>query len=227
MKNKFLKILGLAVTASVLALSIAACGPSDEGDPNDPNTPDPLPSGATQFVFEAEYVDCSGITNAPGFSGGGGGTDIVGADMNSTLGASNRFYVTYLYGENVTIEFHITSDKAVADATIVARLSAEGGKNFTISPSNYTIEVNGTPLNYSPIQFRNVPPLPGALAFQDYTLARNVSLVEGENVVKFITSNNTSLGGTTEATAPMIDCLKITTSATLTWEPVESNLDQF
>lgn len=219
--NKFFKIFTAAVLVAASAATMAACG--GNGGTDDGTLP--VPEGSTEYVFEAEYVDCSKIGNVDGWSGGGANTDVVAPDMGG-YGASNGFYVTYLYTNNVTIQFVINSDKAVNDARLVWRLSAEGA-DYTISPSNYKVAVNGTELQYAPVQFTGVPGVGSMLPFKDYVLATNVSLKEGENIISFTTANSTSLGGTTTATAPIIDCIKIVTSATLTWTPVESNLDNF
>lgn len=220
--NRFFKIFTATMLVAASVATLAACG-GGEGNTDDGTLP--VPPGSTEYVFEAEYVDCSKIGNVDGWSGGGSNTDVIAPDMGDH-DTSNGFYVTYLYTNNATIEFVINSDKAVNDARIVWRLSAEGA-DYTISPSNYKVEVNGTELEYAPVQFKNVPGVGDMLPFKDYVLATNVSLKEGENVISFITANTTSLGGTTTATAPIIDCIKITTSASLTWTPVESNLDNF
>lgn len=178
-----------------------------------------------EYTFEAEHIDCSNIGSVDGWSGGGADCDIISVDTLS-LGASNGFYANYLYTNGVTLTFVITSDRAVSDAKIVARLSAEG-QNFTISTSNYTIRLNGADLQYTPIQFRDVPAVGDALDFADYILIQNVTLVAGENTIQLITNNNNSLGGTTKATAPLVDCIKITTRAILTWDPHLENEDLF
>ena len=219
--NRFFKFLTAAVLVAASAATLAACGGNGEGGTDNPS----VPAGSKEYVFEAEYVDCSNIGNVDGWSGGGSNTDVIAPDMGDH-DTSNGFYVTYLYTNNATLEFKINSDKAVNDAKIVWRLSTEGA-DYTISTSNYKVTLNGTELQYAPVQFKNVPGVGDMLPFKDYVLATNVSLVEGENIIRLITSNTTSLGGTTTATAPIIDCIKITTSATLTWNPVESNLDNF
>lgn len=229
--KKFLMLLLSCLVCGAFFFAVAACDNGGDGGDNGGDDDVVVPPGSQLYTFEAEYVDCSEIGDTMGFSGGGSGTDIVAADLNNALGSNTEnnqgFYITCLYVPDLTVEFVINSDKAVSDATLVARLSAEGGADFSISTNNYTVTVNGEAIQYSPIQFRGVPALGSALPFQNYTLIRNLSLQEGENVIRFITSNSDSLGGTTLARAPMIDNIQITTSATLTWEPVTSNLDNF
>ena len=88
----------------------------------------------------------------------------------------------------------------------------------------YRIELNGTQLDYGTIKFTNVPPASSdttevnALPFKDYVVIEGATLVEGLNTVELCTINNEGLAGTTvEAKAPLIDCIKVTTSAILDW----------
>ena len=46
------------------------------------------------------------------------------------------------------------------------------------------------------------------------------------NIIEMVVDNDKSLGGTTLATAPLVDCMKITTTATLKWTPLTSNLPE-
>ena len=57
-------------------------------------------------------------------------------------------------------------------------------------------------------------------------MATKVNLNEGENTIELVTNNSEHMSGATmEATAPMVDCMMLYTSAELTWEPVESNIN--
>ena len=38
-----------------------------------------------------------------------------------------------------------------------------------------------------------------------------------------IVANDHGMGGTMQATAPVLDCIKVKTSADLTWNPIVSN----
>lgn len=177
------------------------------------------------YVFEAEYTDLSGIKPC-GWSGSPSDPlATIAYSEDETLGASNDRFLSFLYREGTTVEFVIESDRDVADATIAVRLSAEGGKDFSLASALYTIEFNDTPLEYDEIKFEGVPALPDFLPFRDYVVQVNASLQKGANVIRFITSNNVSMGGTTAAIAPCIDCLKVTTAAKLSWEPILSNLE--
>ena len=96
------------------------------------------------------------------------------------------------------------------------RLAAEFA-NFTLSSNNYTVNVNNSPATFGGIVFDNVPES-GRTDFNDYFIS-NISLKAGNNTITLVTSNNTPHleHGTIKATAPMIDCIKIATDATIDW----------
>jgi hypothetical protein len=105
---------------------------------------------------------------------------------------------------------------------LVVRLSQEA-RDYTYTPDNYRIAVNGTALTYDAIAFTNVPAFTSDGAdpvdFADYTIAVNVSLKKGTNTISFITNNSDALAGTTMgAAAPLLDCIKLTTEAVLIWD---------
>ncbi len=218
MKNlkKFYGLLLMLVALTVLV----SCGGSGEE----------IPEGSSEYVFEAEYVDTSIIGEVDGWSGGGSNNTVVSVDATGSFEASNGFYANYLYKEGVTLTFVINSDKAVDNATLKLRLSAEGiDYDLIINPSIYTVEVNGTALDYSPAVISDIQGLGSATPrpFSDFVVSSTLSLVEGENTIKLITSNNIKLAGTTTATAPLVDCIKIVTDANLTWTEHTENLDNF
>jgi uncharacterized repeat protein (TIGR02543 family) len=184
-------------------------------------------------IFEAEYLDFSDFFGW-GFSGNATGTDAILEDIGGEGEASNGRFVTYLYGEGITLTYNITSDRAVENATLTLRLSGEV-KDFYIQALKtpevieeepvYTVKVNGQTIDYGVIGFTDVPSQSEnkLLPFQDFIMSINVSLVEGENEILLITDNALLMGGTMGATAPMVDCIKITTYAILTWEPILDN----
>lgn len=127
-----------------------------------------------------------------------------------------------MYTMGISLEFQIISDMAVDDATLVLRLSAEF-QDITIDPSSFSISVNYEAVDYEPISFTNVPEgMDGVLRclpFEDYTVATGVSLVEGFNIVTLTVMNQTPMPGTTfESQGPLVDCIKITTEAVLSWD---------
>lgn len=185
-----------------------------------------LPAGIREYVFEAEDTNLAG-KKGPGMSGTTTATAMIQTD-DGTLGASNERFIGYQYANGCSIEFGFISDVAVDDAKIVLRFSAEL-RDYLMTPASYKIMLNGTSLNYPQIAFTGVPASSlgdagkiSALAFADYVIAENVSLRVGFNSVILQTSNNHPLEGTTiEADAPLIDCLKITTSAILEWSAAD------
>lgn len=217
MKN-FFKPLLLTALAAMLVLPIAACSP-DAVDP----------PGSETYIFEAEYAKIP--SSGAGWSGGMCG---VSPDLDGDFNASNDYFVVGLYKEGSALTFEIVSDKAVDDAKLVARFTTEdpagllngGGSNpkqFSITKDTFQIKVNGTALEYNTITFNNIKT---TNKFMDYTIGTHVALKEGTNIIVLETTNSDSLGGTTLATAPIIDCIKLTTSAVLTWTPLTSNLPE-
>ena len=216
-----IRVIALLVAIVISAFSLNSCdiilGGSD------------TPPESESFVFEAEYAKLP--TVGAGWSGGMGG---VNPDLDGEFNASNGYFVVGMYANTSTLTFEIVSDKAVDDAKIVARFSTEDPagllngsesdpKSYSITKDTFQVKVNGTVLEYETITFNAIKT---TNKFRDYTIASNVSLKEGVNVIELVTNNEQSLGGTTLATAPVVDCIKITTSATLTWEPNEDNLPE-
>ena len=188
------------------------------------------PGAKKAFRFEAEYVE--DITKGMGmggatYSGGQRGKGLIQEDDGSAK-ASNKHWVHFLYVSGNNLKFKINAD-AAGTAKIDMRLSAEYKDRFTISPnegegvSKYTIKVNGTAIQYTPIEFTVATADPKAAEnaawtpFNNYPLTASVELVEGENVIEMITDNEDLLNGTAQATAPMIDCLTFETSSNLSW----------
>ena len=178
-------------------------------------------TGAAEYVFEAEDTDLTG-KSGPGLSGRAPGTAMI--QFSDKLGASNNRFIGYQYDETCTLEFQFVSDMAVEDAKIVLRLSAEM-RDYDMNPDNYYVMLNGNPIAYSEIKFVNVPKASSddvgevnALEFKDFVLVENAKLKEGLNTIQLQTANDHPLEGTTVLSdAPLIDCLKITTSAVLSW----------
>lgn len=182
-----------------------------------------VPDGVNEYVFEAENTNLDGKTG-PGLSG----TASAGGMIQTVKGfnASGDMFVGYQYEIGCSITFQFISDRTINDAKIVLSLSAEYG-DFTMNYTDNQIEVNGQYLEYSDIAFVDVPN-PGttemdtsklyALPFEDFVIAENVTLYEGLNYVTIMTNNSNALEGTTfKATAPLVDCLKVTTGAVLDW----------
>ena len=179
-------------------------------------------TGKQIYTFEAEDTSLKGKVG-PAFSGTC--TEeamIVTAPANR--GCSNDRFVSYLYRSENSLEFYVACDEEVTDVTIYARLSAEL-RDYTFDPSNYAIELNDVALNYSPIAFVGVPKSEDeasfldCLPFEDYTIAINVTLKKGANVIRLVTKNSVPMDGTTlEAAAPIVDAIKIETTGVVIWD---------
>ena len=184
----------------------------------------------TIYTFEAEHVDVSEIKGM-GYSGNADGLGIIESDVYS-MNASNEHYVGWLYNEGITLEFNLTSDKAVEDACLVLRLSGEfaASGTITIKCDEFTVEVNGTPLTYGDLVIDNVTDASSdqKRPFSDFMVSTKVALNEGANVIRLIVSNNIhGEGGTMYATAPMVDCIKVYSNSTVEWGegfPLTSNV---
>lgn len=185
------------------------------------------------FIFEAEYVNLAGKTGA-GWSGGASGTAMINKDtitedpaLGTNANASNGYFLSYLYAYGLYIDFVITSDRATT-ATLILRISAEQKDPFILTDNEYLITLNGTKVNYGSITIfgayaaLNQQKLP----FED-VISVQVNLVEGINNFRFLTNNLNSMGGTMDATAPLIDCIKLDTIANLSWDPLLENLSAF
>lgn len=220
MKKKSIKTIPALMAMSFL---LSACGAGDAGEAGEEIQ---NKAEGTEYTFEAEWSDS--IEGLAGFdySGTISGLDMIQKDYYEK-NASNGYYVTGLYGEGLALEYVVNSDSHVEDALFAVRLSAEY-MDIALSPSNYTISVNGNEISYNEIRLTDVPVSDRAnmLEFEDYVLTANLVLEEGENVISFTTSNSTPMVGTMYATAPLVDCFKITTTAELTWNPCMNNTGQ-
>lgn len=175
---------------------------------------------AATYVFEAEYTYLDELFGA-GYSGTQFGTGMIVED-SLDAGASNGHYVSYLYVSDIALVFEIESDRAVNNAQLVLRLSAEV-MDITLTSETYSIIVNNTAIAYDDIEFIDVPIMPEILPFRDIVIG-NISLIQGTNIIELVTSNSDGMQGTMYATAPIVDCIKITTDAILTWDELTENI---
>ena len=178
-------------------------------------------------TFEAEYVDMMGKIGV-GWSSSVEGIGLIDVD-NMNGGASNGFYVGYMYVNGNSLTFHITSDSDVDGCVIVLRLTGEGS-DFTLSDDEMPITVNGNEVEYETLEFTGVsdPTTGTRRPFSNFVINDDVSLREGDNEIVITIDNEKSLGGTMNATAPMFDCMYIYTNADIDWTEgmcFESNLD--
>lgn len=197
--------------------------------------------GNKTYDFEAELTDLSGKTGY-GYSISYNDAGMIRWDTETrNQGAHMGFCVGYLYQYGLSLEFVIHSDRAVDNVTLTARLSAEF-HDIYIAPETedcaespygayeeFWFVVNNERLTYDPIA------LTGAKGqgesnqrpFTDHVISTTVSLKEGENTIQLFVANSSNFESTVTAVAPMVDCISLTTDATLTWDPVWSNLENY
>lgn len=163
------------------------------------------------YTFEAEDTDLSG-KSGPGFSGTAQEEGMIAID--GTGSASGGSYVSYLYQRNVSLEFYFASDSAVSDATVTISVAAEM-ENISFNSDEFQVLINGEAASYVAVN------LPNDKTFRDSITITGVSLKEGANLIQLKVNNSKRPQGdasTYAATAPMVDCVKITTSAVLMWD---------
>ena len=175
-------------------------------------------AGEQTYVFEAEDTSLTG-KSGPAFSGTAMEAGMIVYDNKH--GESNDRFVGYLYQRYNSLEFFINADEAVDNATLVVRMSAEM-RDYTYNSGNFSISVNGESYDYGDIVFTNVPANSynsvECLPFEDYTISTSVKLKKGMNLITLMTDNDDPMAGSTLlAAAPLIDCIKLTTTAVLTW----------
>ena len=178
--------------------------------------------GGKEFVFEAENVDLTYL------SGHGWSNEVMGVGLlikdKYNAGASNDFALGYLYENGNEVEFYIDSSAAVDDVTLVLRCTMEHkNDSCEIAWDEMEITVNdGDPIEYRTLKFKNIPGLltvKNELApFENKTIGK-ISLDEGENLIKIAITNDITMEGTMQATAPIIDCIILKTDADVefTW----------
>ena len=168
-------------------------------------------SSAATYVFEAEETDLTGKTG-PGFSGSATEQGMI--VVNSSLGASGGKFVSYLYQNGLSLEFYVASSETVNDAVISVSIAAEMD-NINFDSNQYQVIVNGEAMSFNSVALLN-----GA-SFSDAIVISGVTLNEGANSIVLKTNNTVRPMGdasTYSATAPMVDCVKITTSAVVIWD---------
>ena len=195
-------------------------------------------------VFEAEYTpdilgpDETGMDGAT-YSGGQKGKGLIGRDWDYELSASHKVgaedsdgeylpgaFVHFLYVTGDTLTWELESSAAASNVTLFARFAAEyagtpedygKGTKYSFTDQMFTVKVNNQAINYGTIAMRNVPPVGGFLPFSDYMLSATVNLVAGKNTIQMKVDNEVTIFSTAHATAPMVDCIKLVSSSTLTW----------
>lgn len=191
-------------------------------------------AGSKNYKFEAELTDISGLKGS-GYSNEAEGKSMVQRDVSGKSQASNGFWMGFLYIKGCALTFEFESKTKVTDATLKLRLSAEFVNELLLKSSQFTVRLNGVGIDYNDIRITDIDPSISAAkrAFQDFTVGENLTLEAGRNTIVLTVDNNTPLtgtngvpaGGKIQATAPLVDCIKITTAATLSWTPYTEALE--
>ena len=165
-------------------------------------------------------------------------TEADKADENATVFAA---FVHYNYENGNTLTFNINSDKAVENVTMFMSISGEYGlpestqifegtgedRVFELfTDEDFKVTVNDEDVKYGTITIHNIVPKT-FLQFQDFMLSTTVSLKAGANTIVLKVDNTETLNGTIASTAPVVDCLKLYSESTITWEEAKiSNMDK-
>ncbi len=178
------------------------------------------PCAVQNGVMEAELTNLDGLQGS-GWSGGASGANMIQMFPD----ASNMRAVGYTYMDGLTFTFRFDSDKQVSDVSLYVSLSSEIG-TVTFNPSNLGILLNGTEINYADMTVTGTTNV--VSAFKEYAVSSGLTLNEGENVVQLVIRDNLLIGGERiggeRIGGPIIDCIRVQTSANLTWQPYSYNI---
>lgn len=229
MKKIVCSVLALCAVAATMSLVACSGGTTDDG----------LTPEEGEVIFEAEGIDLEGLSGH-GYSNSAEGCGMIMGENtlairnNQTVlnSISNGHFVGYFNTADTTLTFNINSDVAATGATMKLRLGSEYG-TMRLDPSVMTISVNGTALDYDQIsvtgqRVEGTNIVYGA-PFKDYEISTAFDLKAGENKIEItILQNTLGLPGTNvESVGPGVDCIKIKSESTLTWNSLwESNKEE-
>lgn len=195
------------------------------------------------YTIEAEntYIDPAGAHNQ--YSGASTGLQIIKEDDTENKTASNGYYVGDLWKKGETLSFEFYADKDDEDVILAFRLSAKYGGSVNTTGDQIFVGIpeldeNGDVVietvedeygdKISSVKYSqkynyelNVPSYEEMSSttrdFSDYTLVSTVKIKKGKNIIQFVINNSQKggNGGTMNAIAPLVDCLKITTTSTI------------
>ena len=217
--NKMSKWLLCMAMLLLLSLALTGCAkkpeePAPEADVQVTESAEAEGAGnMTSYIFEAEHVDLTEKAGA-GPSNAAFETELVLKDTD----ASGGNYIGYTYFTDLSFDFAIVSD-AAAEADMKITLGSDLGI-ITMNPAVFEISVNGTPVEYADMK---LPDSSGKMnkVFKTFNVGK-VNLAEGDNTITLHILANELYNGTTGG--PLIDNIALDTTATLTWTPVETNV---
>ncbi len=164
----------------------------------------------TEYIFEAEYTELEGLEGL-GVSGSPTGLGLVTENAK----ASNGYFVGNL-GTASPITFIIVSDaEAVATLKMIVGSNILG--NCAWNPTTLKIIVNDVEIDYKEFTTDNGDDPMDQNNFKTKKIG-DINLVAGENTIVIVAGDNTYRSNL--PSAPSIDAIKLTTTASL--EMVES-----
>lgn len=213
---KIKRIIALIALVTVFAVSLTGCdmingllGGSTGGG-----------SGAKTYTLEAEYIDLTNVKGAGESSSQAGVQMIYGTgEADKAKGWSEGYFVGYTYVANLKLDFNFKSD-ADAKATVIVRLGSELG-NLMLTPDIFEVQLNGTTVPYASLSLNGGTTLED-IKFYDLVVNTNAQLKAGDNTISLIVRDN-KLVANERVGGPCVDCIKITTSANVTWSPKTDN----
>ncbi|MFV0363734.1 MAG: hypothetical protein ACK5LL_11725 [Suipraeoptans sp.] len=212
MKKRIVAVLVMML----IAVSMTACGNSDaEVNSEVREETEEAETTGDEYIFEAEYTALDGLEGL-GVSGSPTGIGLAKENGN----ASNGFYVGEL-GTKSPITYVITSD-ADAVATLKAVLGSNSLGNCTWNTESFVVTINGETIEYEEFTTDNGTDTSNQENFKTKNLGE-IQLKSGENVIVLVAGENTYRSNM--PSAPSIDCLKITTDASLSMEEVVENIE--
>ena len=213
MKRIFSFMLALVMLASVMTLSSCDVFNSLLGNSS-------TGGKTTTYTLEAEYIDLSNVSGAGESSSQSGVQMIYGnGETDKSKGWSEGYFVAYTYVANLKLDFVFESDSD-ATATIALRLGSELG-DLMLTPELFEVQLNGVTVPYSSLSLSGNTDL-SQVVFQDFVVNTNAQLKAGQNTLSLIVRDN-KLVANERVGGPCVDCVKITTSAAITWNPKTSN----
>ena len=189
-----------------------------------------------EYVIEAEYIDLTGIKGV-GYSNQTQGTGLIQKDEDATssdgsitqqkAGASNGYYLGYLYKRGITLTFKINSAEATENATVRLSLGAEYWDTITLSCDDFVVKVNDEQMTFDTMTIKGNKGAGYPSEFNDFTVGVGVNLKKGENIITLRVNNTRPMEAAMQATAPLVDCMKIYSDTAISYTPKTSNLDRF
>ncbi len=186
----------------------------------------------TVYTFEAEYSYIENDKWGQGYSGQNSGLGLIMSEATASTEnhtASNDYYVGWIYYEGAELVFTFDSDRDVDDVKLSFRLTAEY-QDCVVSGDQIYIDINGTQqLNFefsiTGVYGTEEMSRKGRNDFKNYSVSGLASIKKGKNTIKFVINNSVQgVGATMNASAPLVDCMYISTAASLTLDLHTENI---